>query len=433
LSNARFILVALICASPAIMLLDGPILQGLVAGVTAAGIAIVGRTMRAGETEFTISIVARLLAFAALPALWMLVQILPFRAVAHPIWGSAEAALGHPLAGSISVDTGDTIMALGQYLTIVAVALLSAAVAVQRQRAEWILFSLTGASALMALILITHDLFRLGFLAAEAASFERSQVVDCITLGTIISAAAAIRTIERLETRKTHPERSVPVLLLTFAASGATLAICLAALMLGERGGALVAAAYGLLVLASVVAIRRLGLGPWGMAGLATAASSVAILSVVLQPALGTKSLLLVFASSPTPVAVAAQRALDDAPLTGVGAGAFAAIAPIYRQAGDAEASLTAPTTAAAVDIELGGPMLWLIIAAVAAGTLTLLQASLRRGRDSFYTAAGGGCLTTVLALSFVNAGLLGTATAIIIAATVGLAFAQSKGRLAQH
>ena len=49
-------------------------------------------------------------------------------------------------------------MALGLYLTAAAVALLSAAVAVDRQRAEWILFTLMGATALIALILLTDDL-----------------------------------------------------------------------------------------------------------------------------------------------------------------------------------------------------------------------------------------------------------------------------------
>ena len=54
--------------------------------------------------------------------------------------------MGHPSPGSISIDFGASVMALGLYLSAAAVALLSAAVAVDRQRAEWILFTLMGAT-----------------------------------------------------------------------------------------------------------------------------------------------------------------------------------------------------------------------------------------------------------------------------------------------
>jgi hypothetical protein len=47
----------------------------------------------------------------------MLIQVLPLNIVglAHPIWGSAVAVLGRPIAGSISIDTGATLFSLGRY------------------------------------------------------------------------------------------------------------------------------------------------------------------------------------------------------------------------------------------------------------------------------------------------------------------------------
>jgi hypothetical protein len=432
-SNARLILVALICALPAILLLDGAIVRGLVAGAAAAAIGLVGRNLRPGETEFLVAIGRPLAAVAAVPALWMLIQLLPLRPLAHPIWSSAETALGHPVASSITIDTGATVMALGQYLTIAVVALLSAAVAVDRQRAEWILFSLTGAGALMALIMTTHDLFGLTFLSAATAPFERSQVIDCVAMGAVIAAAAGVRTIERLETRKTSPERTVPILLLTLAACGGTLAICLAALILGAGGGAIIAVAYGLVALASVVAIRRLGLGPWGIAAIAVPAIGVAILIAAAAPDLRSKSFPLAYATATASQAAAGQRMLDDAPWAGVGAGAFAAIAPIYRELDDLAAATSAPTVAAAIAIELGRPMLWLIVAATATAIFVLLRAALWRGRDSFYPAAGAACLLALLLLGFVNAGLLGTAGAMFAAVALGLACAQSRSRTVQQ
>ena len=142
--------------------------------------------LRPGETEFLVSIIRPLAAVAAVPALWVLVQVLPLRVLAHPIWKSAETALGHPVAGGISVDPGASVIALGQYLSVIAVAFLSAAVAVDRQRAEWILFALTAAVTAIALIMLTHDLF---FPGAWLAAFAREQAINCVGMGTIIASA----------------------------------------------------------------------------------------------------------------------------------------------------------------------------------------------------------------------------------------------------
>jgi hypothetical protein len=76
--------------------------------------------------------------------------------------------------------------------------------------------------------------------------------------------------------------------------------------------------------------------------------------------------------------------------------------------------------------------MFFLIAVATAAAIFILLRASLRRGRDSFYAAMAGSCLITLLLLAFTNAGPLGTATSLIVAAALGLGFAQSKSRTPQ-
>jgi hypothetical protein len=73
--------------------------------------------------------------------------------------------------------------------------------------------------------------------------------------------------------------------------------------------------------------------------------------------------------------------------------------------------------------------MLWVMIAVAFGALLMLLSASLQRGRDSFYSGAGAACLVTLLFLSFEDAGLLGTAAAVIAAVVFGLAFAQTKSR----
>jgi len=152
---ARFILVALICECPAILLWDGLITQSLITGAVAAALLVTARSLRPGETKFFVSIIGPFTAAAVVPALWMVVQVIPLRAFAHPIWKSAEAALGKPLTGTISIDLGNSIIALDQYLSVVAVVFLASAIAVDRQRAASLLFALTGAASLVALVALS--------------------------------------------------------------------------------------------------------------------------------------------------------------------------------------------------------------------------------------------------------------------------------------
>jgi hypothetical protein len=418
-SKVRLILITLICASPVILLWDGAIIQGLVAWIIAVALAITAQTLRPGESEFLVSIIRPLAAVAAVPALWVLVQLLPLRLLAHPIWKSAETALGHPVAGTISVDPGASVIALGQYLSVIAVAFLSAAVAVDRQRAEWILFALTAAVTAVALMIMT-----------PLATFARAQAIDCAGIGTIIASAACIRTIERYETRRSSPQRSVPVLLWTFVACSAALAICGAVVILGATREMLIATAYGIFALACISLIRRFALGAIGTTAIAAPALGAAILLLAYQSAERGTSVPLALAGASDPSLVAlSERVLHDAPLVGTGAGTFAALVPTYRQIDDPPLGSTAATAAATLAIELGKPIFWLIAVATAACIFILLGASLQRRRDSFYPAMGGSCLITLLLLSFNNAGLFGTASSSIAAAVIGLAIAQSKSR----
>jgi hypothetical protein len=429
-SQARLLLIALICASPVVLFFDGPIMHGVLAGVAAVGIAIVSQTMRPGETQFFLSFAKRAAMFIAIPAVWMLVQVLPLPFLAHPIWSSAQTAIGHPIRGSISIDIGASVMALGFYLTIVAVAFWSAAVAVDRQRAEWILFSLMTATTLIGLTIAATNFFGLPHFNATIALFERTQAIDCVALGVMIAGAATIRTVERYETRRGSPDRSVSALLRTFVACAIALSICGAVLLMSAPVSTLVATGFGGVALVSVVLIRRLGLGSWGIAAIALPVVAIAGFLAASEPGLNTKGFPLAFATETSASLISmSQRILGDTPLRGIGAGTFAAIAPIYRDIEDQTTISTAPTAAAAVAIELGRPMLWLIVATMAGSIYVLLRASLRRGRDSFYPMAGASCLITLLFLSLMNVEVLGSAAAVVAAATLGLAFAQSKSR----
>lgn len=423
MSKARFILVALLCASPAILLWDGLVVQGLVAGVVALTLAIIAQSLRPGETEFLVATIRPIAVVATVPALWVVIQVLPLKAMAHPIWTSLETALGRPVTGSISIDPGASIVALGQYICMTGIVLATAAVAVDRQRAEWILFALTGAAAAFALILLADKLLYSG---AGLAPLKKAEALDCAGIGAIIATAACIRTVERSKTRHKHARRSAPTLIGTFAASGAALAICAAALIFTGSSEVIFAAGCGVAALACMMIIRRLRLGAWYALMIGAAIICASILFITAQPIQPAKSPLLAFAALPISTS---ERMLQDAPIVGTGAGTFAGLAPVYHEMDDASFRPVPATTAAAFAIELGQPILWLVAIATIGFIIALLRASVQRGRDSFYAAMGGSCFIALTLLGLMNAGLLATAVGLMAAASLGLALAQSKSR----
>jgi hypothetical protein len=425
MSQARFIVVGLICSSPVILPLQGLSVQGVVAGIIAAALAIVACTLRPAEKDFLVSVIRPWLAVAAVPALWMLVQVMPLPFLAHPFWASAEGALSHPIAGSISIDRGSSVIALGQYLSMMCLVFVSTAVALDRQRAKWILFALAGAGTAISLIvivnaLVLHDL--VFFSSVE------SQATACEAIGAIGAAAVCLRSVERYEARRMTSDRSISALLRGLAPGVAGLAICGLALGLSATSGTIFACACGVGALLCIWIIRSLRLGPFGTMAVMALALSVVIICVASHPTRHGVGLPLRFAASSTALS---ERALDDSPLAGDGAGTFGSIAQIYREMDDPAPGRAAPTSAATIAIELGWPMFWLLAAAITIAILLLLRASLRRRRDAFYPAMGGSCLVTLLLLAFVNSGTLEVATSVLGAAAFGVGFAQSQSRSA--
>jgi hypothetical protein len=423
---AHLFLVSLIAAVPAILLVDGLVVRSLLAAALSVGTALLARSIRPADSEFLVTTLRWPLSLATIPALWMLTQVLPLEAIAHPIWQSTALALGHSVTGSISIDPGASVLALCQYLIALAVLVLATAAANDRDHSEWILFALVGTTALVAVVMIGHDSFGLTFLGNADDAIERTQARTCVLLGTIFSTAAAIRTYERNETRRHLPNRSASALMRTFIASALAFLLCVIVIISNSTGTTLFAATFGLAPLAAVVLIRRMGLGFWGCLAIATTLGVIAFALVATLAKINSVEVALAFAPRTRYVGTT-ENMLADAPWLGTGAGTFASLASVYRDA--AVDTLTAPTSAAKIGIELGQPMLWFIATAVAAIVTMLLRSALQRGRDSFYPAAGASSLLLVLLLSFCDNGVLGTPVAIYVAVITGLALAHSKSR----
>lgn len=342
----------------------------------------------------------------------------------HPIWKSAATALEKPLTGTISVDPGATLVSLIRYLSAIAIAFVASAVAIDRRRAERVLFALVAATTVIALMALATTLGGFSFISAGAST-------NGAGLGVIFASAAALHTIERNNMRQPDqtnlPPRTSPI----FVACLVALATCSLAVLVGATSQTCFAIICGLATLVFAITIRRFNLGPWGIAAIISLALFVAIAAVAFQVSSGIVGLTLAFASqAPAPLIALTQRVLTESNWAGTGAGTFAAVLPIYRGIDELGSGHVAPTAAASIAIEMGRPFFWIITMAAIALAAALVRGAMRRQRDSFYSATGASCVVALVLLSYGNSALLGTTFLIIAAAAIGVAIAQSKSRL---
>jgi hypothetical protein len=427
LSIAFWLVAFAIAAAPSLVLLNGPLAHGTIGLVTAGALAANALNLRPGERSFFSAAVRPFMAAAAVPAVWIAFQLLPLpKGLAHPIWDSTAAALGRPLFGSITMDVGATVLALGRWLTFVAFVLAVAGVAIDRLRAERLLILLVLAGvgvtlAQMAALLFANPPSSSGLSLAAA---------DGITIGALLSAAGTIAAFERHETRSTQPNAYPRLYVMMLWASVVALALQLVALAVFVSKGTLLATAVGLVSMAALVVIRRLGLGGWAVAVLGVSLLlALAALTAAISPAkVGAPAVALASNSSPGMLAVT-ERMLSARLWAGTGAGTFSVTVPLYKDVDEIVQNAPPPTAAAALAVELGHTALWGAVLLVLAGAVVLLRGALARGRDSFYPTLGIGILLTSTVQAFVDSSFFGIVPSILLAAALGLALAQRASR----
>ncbi len=417
---AYLILTLLLLAAPLTVISSGLSSLGLITLVVALLLTVIALQIRTVEINFLAPIIYPVAIFATIPALWMLFQILPLKAIglANPIWESAATALGRSIGGSVSIDIGATIIALVRYLSMVAISLAAAAVATDRRRAEGLLSVLTASATTIALMKLTTvvDL--------------RDAATVCSALGVILAATGIARVMERRRMRGENRRDLVVWFWLSFAGYFVALAICLLAIPAAADSQTLFALACGVATFIVAIVIRKFHMGPWGYSAIIAVGLVVAIAVITFQPATRTLGLTLAFASqAPRSLVTLTQRILSETGWAGTGAGTFAAVLPIYQDLDELTNSNTAPNALSAIAIEMGRPFLLAISAAATALIVTFLHAAAHRGRDSFYSTAGASCIVAVVLLAFGSAAVLSTPATIILAAIIGVAIAQSKGR----
>jgi hypothetical protein len=352
------LVMGLVGAVPVLVFWHGDFARACLAAVVAVAVVLIAGGVRPGEGAHLARVFRPVAVVAVLPALWMVIQILPLpiSGLLHPIWVSAREAL-HGSWGSISIDTGATLLALTRYLTFVGIAVATAAVAIDRERAERLLLVAAAVATLVAVLLALHGLGALFFFGSFDDAAAASALEGIAALGVLATSAAAVRAFERHETRHAPTSPSlvgVPRSVLPWLAG---LVICWAALLLFAHGPVTFAAACGFASIAWAVIVRRVGLGLWTGGALAVLAIGAAVLIAANQPGQADHGLPLRFAASASaPLISLTQRLLAETPWAGSGAGTFAALVPIYRGGEEVVASALAPTTAADFGIALSPP-----------------------------------------------------------------------------
>lgn len=413
--------------TPVLTIIDSVFVYGLILANAATAIALIALTFHAGDFRRLAQLAEPIALLLLIPGFWMLVQIMPIpsRSLAHSAWASASAALDKPLVGAISLDIGTTLLSLAQYFFALSVAIISTAIALDRRRAEITLLLLTASAVVIATGLLCVDL---GYFHAALwdLSSLRSQAMNVAVIGAILSTTSLIHISERTRTLPTSRETAPHPTNYATIVSVIGLVICLLALVIDADGMMLFAAACGLAVLMSVMAIRKWRLGLWGQCGLAAVAMVGLIGFFSATPINHNVDPTLWFSSQPVPILATADRILTDAGLSGTGAGTFEALLPIYRDI-DSSQSIPAPTTATLVAVEMGRPFLYGLIILAVFAAYVLFRKALLRGRDYYYAGCGAGCIIAMLIATFANAGLVGLAAALLTASVLGMAFAQSK------
>ena len=422
-------LLALIVATPVSLFFDNLVVAGAIQLYAALSMMIIAIGVRPGEARHYFKLVRAPAALAAIPLLWMLIQLLPISigGLSRSIWESAASALETPrLWASITIDPGLTLIAVSRLATMAGIAFVATVVSIDRQRAKILLLVLASATAVISLVLLASQLGGFNSKNELGANGTHATMMTAGIVGIILFAATAILAIEGYERHHEGTFLSDPLILIGITAAG--LVVCSSALITGDTSHAIFSVACGLASIAIIYTARRMGFGP--RAGLAMGCVAIVAVAMIIwtkgDNTIGDVSLRYM-TDADGQVLTLDNRILDAVGLTGSGAGTFPAMSTIYGAQGPSD--VRPATFAAQIAIELGYPALWVIVGLACTLIVMFARSAFKRGRDCFYPLAGAGVTVAVVLDCFTNAALANPAISLLAAVTLGLGFGQSVGR----
>ena len=427
---AFYALLALVGLSPLLSFFDRLWADGIVELYVAVTLGIVAVFIRPGEAAFWVKTTRWAIILAAVPLLWMIVQLLPLPigSISGSIWQSAGSALGTNLWSSITIDPGLTILALCRYASIIAVGIIAAAVSIDRLQAERLFFVLGFAVVVLALLSVVHQLGGFAFLGDRGSDSIRAATLTGSVYGVVLFAALAILIVERHLTRRSQHDFRWQFLMPLAGSIGGFAFCCLATLIAGSEQ-TIFAAGCGLATVVIIQFVRRIGLD-WRAAaamGCVAIIGAAVIVATKGHPALADFSMRYATHTTADFISVS-DRLVHGVGFAGSGAGTFEAIYRLYAVQ-DISGATLAPTLAAQIAIELGRPALWIMTMLMVALIFLCARGGFNRGRDFFYSIGGAGVGVASLVLAFCDIGMSNLVISMLLAASLGLALAQSLSR----
>src|SRR5579875_2065923 len=155
--------------------------QALAGGFCLLLLLMVLFTVRPGEASFGYGLLKPFLFLGVLPAIWMIIQIIPspLSLIEHffPAWIASRVDVQTTWA-TLSIDLPASFLAIASYLCALAFLASGTYLAIDRSRAERLIVLLTILSTAIAMILAVHDLGGFFFLGEIASSGPRSTITS---------------------------------------------------------------------------------------------------------------------------------------------------------------------------------------------------------------------------------------------------------------
>ena len=271
MSAALAILLGLLSLCPAIVAVDGPVIPCLIPLLLAAGLVLIEFKLPPGKAQHMATVFFRpVLIGAAVPAVLMIMQMLPLPFLANPVWTSVSAASRMELPEALVLTLAPR---RSPWRAIFRPSVRYCSQPRSRSTAtgpSWVWIGTAAATVLISFAALFDDLFDFNVLAM------REEALDCACLGVTLAAACALLALERYETRRSKPGQTQKKFLLAGLACLAAFLICAGAVAAARSGSLIFAAASGFLTFCAAVTIRRWVLGRVGAAAIGVTAAVIA-------------------------------------------------------------------------------------------------------------------------------------------------------------